>query len=218
MPETIRRGARGGGARRGIATLVVGMALTGLGACTSGDPIPGPGTSLTGASATSRTTATTTTSMAASTTTTAAPPTTAGPISPSEQAARPDSPAGATAFGYFVVSQMNAAYRIPDPRLYDTIVAPGCETCVRGRTSLEDLVKAGQRLETDMWSVTASRVLSWEPGSAIVELRIHQHRVAFVDSLGRKVDENVEKAYQYELTLTRIGETWKVSKWLNIQP
>lgn len=213
-----------GGTRRGtaiVASVLVVMASVGaLGACTDSPGTP----TATGASGVSTTspantniTPATTGHTSAEASTSSGAPTTAGPISPSELAARPDSPAGAAAFGRYVVSQLNAAYRIPDPSLYDSILAPGCDTCVRGRAHLQDMVNAGQRMETDMWSVTASRVLTWGGGSATLELLIHQGRVGVIDSQGRRVDENVERAVHFELTLTRVDNSWKVAKWLNVK-
>lgn len=200
----------------GLAALLGVMAS--LGACTSngttGTVTSTPAAGTSAPPVTVATTSVTTTGAATSPT----PLPTSGPISPSELAARPDSVAGATAFARYVVAQLNAAHRIPDPRLYDTIVAPTCDTCRRGRTSLEQKAAAGQRAAGDIWSVTFAGVLAWEPGRAVVELRVHQGRVAILDTLGRKVDENVERDGHFELTLTRIGDEWRISQWLNIQP
>ena len=48
--------------------------------------------------------------------------------------------------------------------------------------------------------------------------RQQQHRVGVIDALGRRVDENVERAGHFQLTLTRVDNSWKVAKWLNVQP
>lgn len=213
------------GTRRGtgiVASVLVLMASVGaLGACTDSPGTPtatgASGVSTTSPANTNITPATTGHTSAGASTSSGAS-TTAGPISPSELAARPDSPAGAAAFGRYVVSQLNAAYRIPDLARYDSILAPGCDTCVRGKADLEDMVKAGHRMEADMWSVTASRVLTWGGGSAELEVLIQQHRVGVIDALGRRVDENVERAGHFQLTLTRVDNSWKVAKWLNVQP
>ncbi len=115
------------------------------------------------------------------------------------------------------MSQVNAAYRTPDVLPYEKVVAQGCDTCVSGRTHLEAMISAGRRAESDIWSATASRVLTWGGGAAVLDVRIEQHRVAILDAQGRKVDENVERPYRFELTISRVGGSWRVTKWLNIQ-
>lgn len=176
-------------------------ALLVTGCTTGGTPGPTPtAPTTTSASNTgpSPTSAPTTSTSATSASTTGSGSATTGGISP---AARVDSVDGAVEFVKFLVAEVNRAYRTPQAAILDSYIAATCVGCQDLRADIADVERLSQHAVSDTWSVTFCFPNTWSPGAATTVLRICQKRVDFVDSQGRKVDDMVEGAYEYFLTL-----------------
>jgi hypothetical protein len=179
-------------------------ALLVTGCTTGGTPGPTPTAPSTGPSPTS---ATTTSTSATSALTTGSAATGAIPA-----AARVDSVDGSVEFVKFLVTEVNRAYRTPKAAILDSYIAASCVGCQDLRTDIADVERLSQHAVSDTWSVTFCFPNTWSPGAATTVLRIHQKRVDFVDSQGRKVDDMVEGDFEYFLTLT-YDSGWRVSRW-----
>ena len=201
------------GRARGRAWWAGGIlgALLMTGCPTGGTPGTTPTTpSTTSASSTRKSpTSETTNSMSAPSTAATGSTTTTGSI---PAAARVDSVDGSVEFVKFLVTEVNRAYRTPQAAILDSYIVASCVGCQDLRADIADVERLSQHAMSDTWSVTFCFPNTWSPGAATTVLRIHQKRVDFVDSQGRKVDDMVEGDYEYFLTLF-YDTGWHVSRW-----
>jgi hypothetical protein len=193
------------------------VAVVMVSACTGGGPDPTATTAPVMVSSSSMSTSAT--RPASATTSAGGTSTTTGPsatgVPPEAQA---DTADGAIAFVKFVVAEINRAYRTPDVGVLPQLLAPECLGCVALTQDLAATVAMKQRVAGDIWSTRSVLVNTWEPGRGTLTLTVDQNRVDYVDGLGRRVDTADVGTFTYILTLGRVGQQWRVTRWQKVVP
>lgn len=198
-------------------SLMAVIAVAAGSACSGGGPDPRATTApvivAPSSVSTSMTNSASTTVSAGGTSTTGGPSATGVPPE-----AQVDSADGAAAFVHFLVEEVNRAYRTADVGVLPPLLAPECLGCVALTQDLASTAAMKQRVSGDIWSTRRVLVNTWEPGRGTLTLTVDQNRVDYLDGLGRRVDTADVGTFTYILTLGRVGQQWRVTRWQKVVP
>lgn len=124
----------------------------------------------------------------------------------------PDTPAGAEAFVRAFWSAYNLAATRPDTvRQFSAMATSDCVDCGNLQKEVDGWRIKKKRVDGTLVTVTQIRHEP-NPERMVIVSALDQHPRNLVDSAGAKVDTLSKLRVKFALTLSRVGETWKVSR------
>jgi hypothetical protein len=118
-------------------------------------------------------------------------------------AARPNTRAGAEAFGRFFIEQVAQSGVEADPTLLDGLYAESCKTCGGLRAMADDLRRAGHHVEKPALRVKETDVASIARDAHLVTVGVHAGPFEIVDRGGSHVETRQEEdRFAFVLTMS----------------
>jgi hypothetical protein len=125
------------------------------------------------------------------------------------QAARAHSPAGAEAFVRYFYSQLNIAWRKPEPGLISSLSAPTCKTCAAIDGSAVDLASKHQHYQGDAFVIASVASI----GESEVLVVGEQPKGAVVDSSGSVVKSKTKaQKSKFAASLEWSSSGWRIKE------
>jgi Family of unknown function (DUF6318) len=125
-------------------------------------------------------------------------------------AARVKSDKGAEAFVRYFFDQVNNAWTKPQAGLVAALADSGCQFCLKTESDAGDLVRAGERYESQPISLKSATVLSGAApvGQSFVKTNATQNRVDVLNASNAVVRSDSKKELQL-----MTGLIWKGGRW-----
>jgi hypothetical protein len=127
--------------------------------------------------------------------------------------ARPATIEGAQKFAAFWVSQLNLAFKTPNPAPIAELSTVDCVACQGFVSDADDLRRKGEHAEGDLWAVNDAYLEDFDNvASAVVVVTIKQNPVNRVDNNGAVILRYKPRVEDVALTLQHAGSAWVVTK------
>ena len=123
----------------------------------------------------------------------------------------PATPESASAFARYWYSQLAKAYTEKDPQLVARLSTSGCRACARYIASITAARDQMQRVTGVKYTIILAEAPGFQGPRVRVDVIYDSPGAVRTDRLGKVIEtEPAVKNKQIELTLVRVGQSWRV--------